>query len=121
MRLGIRPTVFQPSSEWSKLQLYGEAPEILERHRHRYEINPEYIERLEAGGLNFVGRGDKGERMEVVELKDHPWFVGDQFTQSTCLGSWIPLSPIMGSWRLVPGDWKRCWRERQRRFLRGAS
>lgn len=97
MRLGIRPTVFQPGSEWSKLrQLYGEAPEILERHRHRYEINPEYIERLEAGGLNFVGKDDRGERMEVVELKDHPWFVGVQFHPEYLSRVLDPSKPYLG-------------------------
>ena len=79
MRLGLRPTEFQPGSEWSKLRaLYGERKEIQERHRHRYEVNPEYIDRLSEAGLNFVGKDDKGERMEVVELKEHPWYVGVQ-------------------------------------------
>ena len=51
--------------------LYGGGSEIHERHRHRYEINPEYIQRLEAKGLQFVGRDDKGERMEIFELPIH--------------------------------------------------
>ena len=73
MRLGLRPTIFQPGTEWSKLRaLYGEALEVKERHRHRYEVNPEYIDRLEKAGLAFIGKDDKGERMEIVEIKDHP-------------------------------------------------
>lgn len=80
MRLGLRPTEFQPGSEWSKLRkMYGEKKIINERHRHRYEVNPKYVDRLSEGGLHFVGKDDKGERMEIVELKDHPWFVGVQF------------------------------------------
>lgn len=80
MRLGKHPCIFQPGSEWSKLRaLYGSAPQIQERHRHRYEVNPEMVERLEKAGLTFVGKDVKGERMEIIELKDHPWFVGVQF------------------------------------------
>jgi CTP synthase len=79
MRLGLRPTLFQEKTEWSKLRaLYGEAKEVKERHRHRYEVNPEYIERLEKSGLTFIGKDDTGERMEIIELKDHPYFVGLQ-------------------------------------------
>lgn len=71
MRLGLRPTVFEPEAEsWSKTQkLYGGAPKIWERHRHRYEVNPEYVEKLVSSGLTFVGKDEKGERMQVLELK----------------------------------------------------
>jgi CTP synthase len=55
--------------------LYGEA--CAERHRHRYEVNPEYIDRLESDGLVFSGRVDN--RMEILELRDHPYFLGTQF------------------------------------------
>ena len=80
MRLGKHPCIFQAGSEWSKLRaLYGSAPQIQERHRHRYEVNPEMVDRLEKAGLTFVGKDVKGERMEIIELKDHPWFVGVQF------------------------------------------
>lgn len=88
MRLGLRPTLFQSGTEkWSVVRkLYGGGSEIHERHRHRYEINPEYIQRLEAKGLQFVGRDDKGERMEIFELPlssdsgpSHPYYVGVQY------------------------------------------
>jgi CTP synthase len=70
MRLGLRPTIFQPQTEWSKVrQLYGGAETIWERHRHRYEVNPAYVAQLEAQGLRFTGRDEKGERMQVAELK----------------------------------------------------
>jgi len=79
MRLGTKTTYFQPGSEWSKLRaLYGDAKVMEERHRHRYEVNPDYIEMLEKAGLNFIGKDDTGKRMEVVELNDHPFFVGVQ-------------------------------------------
>lgn len=77
MRLGSRKTIFQPGSEWAKIRaLYGGGLEIEERHRHRYEVNPQYIDRLEAAGLHFVGKDETGQRMEIFELKDHPYFVG---------------------------------------------
>lgn len=87
MRLGLRPTLFQSGTEWSTVRkLYGGGSEIQERHRHRYEINPEYIQRLESKGLQFVGRDDKGERMEIFELHSHsetgpshPYYVGVQY------------------------------------------
>ncbi|KAJ6164084.1 CTP synthase [Penicillium chermesinum] len=68
-------------TEWSRLRaLYGTSvSQIEERHRHRYEVNPSYIEKIEKAGLSFIGKDVKGERMEIVEIKDHPWFVGVQF------------------------------------------
>jgi CTP synthase len=71
MRLGLRPTVFEEGSEtWSKARaLYGGGGKIWERHRHRYEVNPAYVDRLVQSGLCFVGKDEKGERMQVLELK----------------------------------------------------
>jgi len=97
MRLGIRPTVFQDGSEWSKLrQLYGEKKVINERHRHRYEVNPDYIERLSQHGLNFIGKDDKGVRMEILELKDHPWYVAVQFHPEYLSRVLKPSKPYLG-------------------------
>ena len=97
MRLGLRPTLFQPGSEWSKLRkLYGEKNEVLERHRHRYEVNPQYIERLAKGGLDFIGKDDKGERMEIMELKDHPWYVAVQFHPEYLSRVLHPSKPYLG-------------------------
>lgn len=50
-----------------------------ERHRHRYEVNPAFIEQFENAGLNFVGKDESGRRMEVIELHQHPFFVAAQF------------------------------------------
>ena len=55
MRLGTRTSHFKPGMEWSKLRaMYGGADVIEERHRHRYEVNPEYIEELEKAGLSLT-------------------------------------------------------------------
>ena len=58
--------------------LYGSAT-VRERFRHRYEVNPEYIERLEAGGMVFSGKAPKSNIMQLMELPDHKFFVGTQF------------------------------------------
>jgi len=58
--------------------LYGKDT-ISERHRHRYEINPEYIEQIEAKGLKYTGRDVSGRRMEILELEGHPYFIASQF------------------------------------------
>ncbi|MCK4970098.1 MAG: gamma-glutamyl-gamma-aminobutyrate hydrolase family protein, partial [Thermoplasmata archaeon] len=76
MRLGSHLVLLDKNSKVAKL--YG-STEIYERHRHRYEVNPEYIERIEEAGLKFVGRAPDKIRMEVFELENHPYFVGCQF------------------------------------------
>jgi CTP synthase len=97
MRLGLRPTLFQQGSEWSKLRaLYAGKNEILERHRHRYEVNPDYIATLEKGGLSFIGKDDAGVRMEIVEIKDHPFFVGVQFHPEYLSRVLDPSRPYLG-------------------------
>jgi len=91
MRLGLRQTTFQPGTEWSKVrQLYGGSEAIHERHRHRYEINPAYIDTIEAKGLIFTGKDTKGERMQVAEIEDHPYFAGLQAHPEFCTR---PLNP----------------------------
>lgn len=98
MRLGLRPTVFQAGSEtWSKTRkMYAGAEKIWERHRHRYEVNPAMIERLEGSGLPFVGKDEKGERMQVLELRDHPFFVGLQAHPEFCTRPLNPSPPFLG-------------------------
>lgn len=76
MRLGAQPCRLLPGTV--ARELYGHDI-ILERHRHRYEVNPEFVGRLEAAGLTISGKSVEGNLVEMVELKDHPWFVGCQF------------------------------------------
>ncbi|KAH9747019.1 CTP synthase [Citrus sinensis] len=58
---------------------YGNRTFIDERHRHRYEVNPDMIARLENAGLSFTGKDETSQRMEIVELPNHPYFIGVQF------------------------------------------
>ena len=74
MRLGAHETDIE--SETLAHELYDRTT-CTERHRHRYEVNPAYIEELEEAGLCFSGRS--GRRMEILELPDHPYFLGTQF------------------------------------------
>ena len=76
MRLGAYPCRLQPRSLAEKI--YG-AGEISERHRHRYEFNPRYEDELGGHGLVFSGKSPDGRFIEIVELPDHPWFLGCQF------------------------------------------
>ena len=76
MRLGAYPAILKPGSRVGAI--YGVA-EISERHRHRYEVNIRYKGRLEDAGLLFSGMSPDGELPEIVELPDHPWFIGVQF------------------------------------------
>jgi CTP synthase len=75
MRLGAYPAVLKKGSLMEKL--YG-AEKVSERHRHRYEVHPEYIEKLEKCGLVFSGRSPDGVLMEFMELPNHPYFVATQ-------------------------------------------
>ncbi|MEO1190966.1 MAG: CTP synthase [Pseudomonadota bacterium] len=76
MRLGAYPCELAAGS---KVRAIYDTPLIHERHRHRYEVNITYREQLEASGLIFSGLSPDGQLPEIVELPDHPWFVGVQF------------------------------------------
>jgi CTP synthase len=76
MRLGAYPCVLQDDS--LALKLYGRK-KISERHRHRYEFNNDYAERLTQKGMALSGISPDGSLVEIVELKNHPWFLGCQF------------------------------------------
>jgi CTP synthase len=77
MRLGAYPAALSRGSRVS--EVYGGALEISERHRHRYEVNTAYKDRLEQHGLKFSGLSPDGVLPEIVEYDDHPWFIGVQF------------------------------------------
>jgi CTP synthase len=76
MRLGSHLILLKEGS--SAHRLYG-ALEIHERHRHRFEVNPDFIAEIEKKGLLFTGHSEDGRRMEVAELPGHPYFMGCQF------------------------------------------
>jgi len=77
MRLGASEVrVAHGSRAW---HVYSRQDVIYERHRHRWEVNPGYIDKLESGGLRYSGRDPSGELMEILELPDHPYFVATQF------------------------------------------
>ncbi|XP_009768193.1 uncharacterized protein [Nicotiana sylvestris] len=78
MRLGSRRTYFQ-AADCKSAKLYGNQRFVDERHRHRYEVNPDMVQQLENAGLSFTGKDESGRRMEIVELPNHPYFVGVQF------------------------------------------
>jgi len=76
MRLGSYPCVLTAGTLAGVA--YGEA-KIMERHRHRYEFNNHYREQLQSAGLGISGTSPNGELVEIIELRDHPWFLGCQF------------------------------------------
>ncbi len=76
MRLGAYPCVLQENTQAFKA--YGQK-EISERHRHRYEFNNDYRDIMTRNGLKISGLSPDGELVEIVEIEDHPWFLGCQF------------------------------------------
>jgi CTP synthase len=76
MRLGAYPCVLKPGSRAA--QIYS-ADQMNERHRHRYEVNNAYRETLKEYGMRCSGVSPDGSLVEIVELQDHPWFIGCQF------------------------------------------
>ena len=77
MRLGAYPCSLTPGSRVAAI--YGDNLVIGERHRHRYEVNINFKDQLEQHGIRFSGMSPDGELPEIVEIPDHPWFVGVQF------------------------------------------
>jgi len=76
MRLGLYPAKLTPGSKAAAA--YGQEV-VYERHRHRFEVNNRYRQTLEAAGMLLSGQSPDGRLVEIVELKDHPWFVASQF------------------------------------------
>ena len=77
MRLGQYPAALAENSLVRRV--YGDMAVVTERHRHRYEVNVAYRDRLEAAGLRFSGMSPDGVLPEIVEIPDHPWFIGVQY------------------------------------------
>ncbi|KAI4093571.1 MAG: hypothetical protein LQ348_001761 [Seirophora lacunosa] len=136
MRLGLRNTVFQENSGFSKLRtLYepetmqtngvlpesntsttatadgevatksspSQPPVISERHRHKYEVNPEFVPTMATHGLEFIGKDESGERMEILELRDHPWYVGVQYHPEYLSRVLRPSMPYLGFFAAAAG------------------
>lgn len=76
LRLGLYPCKL--SEETKAFNAYGE-PVVYERHRHRYEFNNQYRQEMEKAGFVFSGTSPDGRLVEIIELKNHPWFVASQF------------------------------------------
>jgi CTP synthase len=76
MRLGEYPALLKKGS--LVYNLYGKQEKVLERHRHRYEVNPDYISQLQSSGMIFSGMSPNGKLVEYLERDDHPFFVATQ-------------------------------------------
>lgn len=79
-----------------KGKLYGDVEHVDERHRHRYEVNPKYVSELAKTGMIFTGQSEDGNRMEIMELKDHPYFVGVQYHPEYLARPTNPSAPFVG-------------------------
>ncbi len=95
MRLGSRPTIWQVDDCKIK-RLYGEGDSVDERHRHRYEVNPDIIGEIESAGLKFVGKDETGQRCEIFELDGHPYYVGVQYHPEFKSRPGKPSPPFLG-------------------------
>ena len=95
MRLGTKPTPFLVE-DCKIRRLYGDVEHVDERHRHRYEVNPELIEEIEGQGLIYVGKDETGERCEIMELDGHPYYVGTQFHPEFKSRPGRPSPPFLG-------------------------
>lgn len=95
MRLGKRTTIFADKPSTIR-QLYGNPESVDERHRHRYEVNPKYVPQLEKHGMSFVGTDIDKNRMEIIELPGHPYFVATQYHPEYLSRPLKPSPPFLG-------------------------
>ena len=103
MRLGTKPTPFLVD-DCKIRRLYGGADHVDERHRHRYEVNPDLIERIEAEGLVYVGKDETGQRCEIMELENHPYYVGTQYHPEFKSRPNRPSPPFLGLLKAAVGQ-----------------
>ncbi len=103
MRLGTKPTPFLVD-DCKIRRLYGGADHVDERHRHRYEVNPELIEDIEAAGLVYVGKDETGQRCEIMELEGHPYYVGTQYHPEFKSRPSRPSPPFLGLLKAAVGQ-----------------
>ncbi len=103
MRLGTKPTPFLVEDCKMK-RLYGNKPHVDERHRHRYEVNPELIIMIEEAGLIYVGKDETGQRCEIMELENHPFYVGTQYHPEFKSRPGRPSPPFLGLLKASIGE-----------------
>ena len=103
MRLGTKPTPFLVD-DCKMRRLYGGADHVDERHRHRYEVNPDLIDRIEAEGLVYVGKDETGQRCEIMELENHPYYVGTQYHPEFKSRPNRPSPPFLGLLKAAVGQ-----------------
>ena len=103
MRLGSKPTPFLVD-DCKIRRLYGGVDHVNERHRHRYEVNPDLIEDIEASGLVYVGKDETGKRCEIMELDDHPYYVGTQYHPEFKSRPGRPSPPFLGLLKAACGQ-----------------
>jgi CTP synthase len=103
MRLGTKPTPFLVEDCKIK-RLYGNQSYVDERHRHRYEVNPELISKIENAGLIYVGKDETGQRCEIMELEDHPYYVGTQYHPEFKSRPGRPSPPFLGLLKASIGE-----------------
>ena len=103
MRLGTKPTPFLVEDCKMK-RLYGNKPHVDERHRHRYEVNPELITKIEEAGLIYVGKDETGQRCEIMELENHPFYVGTQYHPEFKSRPGRPSPPFLGLLKASIGE-----------------
>lgn len=103
MRLGTKPTPFLVEDCKIK-RLYGNQSYVDERHRHRYEVNPELISKIEKAGLIYVGKDETGQRCEIMELEDHPYYVGTQYHPEFKSRPGRPSPPFLGLLKASIGE-----------------
>ena len=103
MRLGTKPTPFLVEDCKIK-RLYGNQSYVDERHRHRYEVNPELISKIENAGLIYVGKDETGQRCEIMELENHPYYVGTQYHPEFKSRPGRPSPPFLGLLKASIGE-----------------
>mmetsp|Transcript_78018 Transcript_78018/g.135240 ORF Transcript_78018/g.135240 Transcript_78018/m.135240 type:complete len:653 (+) Transcript_78018:31-1989(+) len=95
MRVGSRATILK-DAESLAYKIYGGKSVIYERHRHRYEVNVACVPGLQSRGLLFTGQDDRGQRMEICELRDHPFFFACQYHPEFQTRPAQPSPPFLG-------------------------
>jgi len=95
MRLGKRQTIFKTQDSVMR-QLYGNETSVEERHRHRYEVNPNLVSEFENAGMIFVGHDADAQRMEIMELKNHTFYVAVQYHPEYLSRPMRPSPPYLG-------------------------